>query len=43
MRYGLIYWGNTLDNKSIFILQIRVARVMTGANRGNPVEHFLKN
>ena len=32
MRYEQIFWGNSVDSKSIFILQKKVVRIMTGAN-----------
>jgi hypothetical protein len=30
MSYGIIFWGNSTDNKKVFYIQKKIIRIMTG-------------
>jgi hypothetical protein len=33
MLYGVIFWGNSADNKRVFIIQKKIIRIMAGVKR----------
>jgi hypothetical protein len=33
MSYGVIFWGNSIDSKRIFIIQKKIFRIVAGVKR----------
>ena len=43
MRYGVIFWGNSVDSKYIFILQKKTIRIMAGVNKRNSCRNLFRD
>lgn len=42
MSYGIIFWGNSVDSKNVFLLQKRAIRIIVGAKPRESCRQFFK-
>jgi hypothetical protein len=42
MKYGIIFWGNSTEDKNVFLLQKKTLRTIMGINRRNSCKQIFK-